>query len=282
MTIPTRDPYSRASLPPDGAFSRLRGVSALLAAFIAIALVLCAAPAYAQPRGDRIGVADLASGDWIESPSHAYRLVMQGDGNLVLYGPAGALWATYTSAPENSGAYLANQGDGNLVIYRPDRSVVWASRSHAAGGGTLIMQNDGNVVNYGAAGPFWSTYTNGGVSKMAASGAVAFARRQVGKPYVWGGNGPDAYDCSGLTSRAYASVGVSLHRTSQSQYLQGQAVARAALQPGDLVFYSGAQPGHVGIYVGNDEIINARNTQLGIIYNHITAPGSITGYRRYA
>jgi cell wall-associated NlpC family hydrolase len=68
------------------------------------------------------------------------------------------------------------------------------------------MQNDGNMVSNGPNGPIWSIYANGGVSKLAASGAVAFARKQLGKPYRWGATGPDAYDCSGLTQASYANV----------------------------------------------------------------------------
>ncbi|MFI6254344.1 C40 family peptidase [Streptomyces sp. NPDC051016] len=243
------------------------------------ALTLLAGPAAAQSVGDRISVGNLAAGAWIQSPNGAYKLSMQSDGNLVLYGPNGPLWATYTSG---SNARLANQNDGNLVIYRGDGSVAWASRSHASGGGTLVMQNDGNAVAYGASGPFWSTYTGGGVNKMAAAGAVAFARQQVGKPYRSGATGPDAYDCSGLTLKAYASVGIGLNRTSQDQYRQGSSVSQAALQPGDLVFYNGGSPTHVGMYVGNNEIINALNSNTGVRYDALTYPGSITGYRRYA
>ncbi|YCK35339.1 NlpC/P60 family protein [Actinomadura sp. ATCC 39365] len=282
MNIPAHDPHGGGGKLPAALRFRLRGTSALLAAFSVFLLVFSTSPADAQSRGDRIGVTNLGSTDWIESPNHAYRLVMQGDGNLALYGPSGVLWATYTNAAENNGAYLANQGDGNLVIYRPDRSVVWASRSHATGGGTLVIQDDGNVVAYGASGPFWTTYTNGGANKMAAAGAVAFARRQVGKPYVYGATGPNAFDCSGLSLKAYESVGIGLNRTSQGQYQQGWAVSRASLQPGDLVFYNGALPGHVGIYVGNDEIINALNSATGVRYDSINYPGSITGFRRYS
>jgi cell wall-associated NlpC family hydrolase len=281
MNIPARDLHSRSD-KSTGALSRLPKASALLAAFSMMVLMFSTAPADAQSMGDRIGVANLGSGDWIDSPSHAYRLIMQGDGNLALYGPGGPLWATYTNATANNGAYLANQGDGNLVIYRPDRSVVWASRSHAAGGGTLVIQDDGNVVAYGGSGPFWTTYTNNGTNKMAAAGAVAFARQQLGKEYKWGMSGPDKYDCSGLTLRAYGSVGVGLIHRSQDQYLQGWAVTRTSLQPGDLVFYNGTAPGHVGIYVGNDEIINALNAATGVRYDLINYPGPITGFRRYS
>ncbi|WP_410625912.1 NlpC/P60 family protein [Amycolatopsis sp. cmx-8-4] len=238
-----------------------------------------ALPASANQVGDRIGIANLASGDWPQSANGTYRLSMQTDGNLVLYGPQGALWATYTNG--NPSAYLANQGDGNLVIYRSDRSVAWASRSRSTGGGTLVMQNDGNVVAAGGAGPFWSTYTGGGVDKMAAAAAVAYARAQVGKAYVYGAEGPNSFDCSGLTKTAYAAGGVSLPHSSQSQYTLGWSIGRTDLQPGDLVFYYGPSPSHVAIYVGNDEVIQALNHNTGVRYDTVAYAGVPLGYRRY-
>lgn len=89
-----------------------------------------------------------------------------------------------------------------------------------------------------------------------ASAAVAFAYAQLGKPYGWGATGPHAYDCSGLTQAAWAAAGVSLPRTSQAQSGAGTPVSRDQLAPGDLVFYY-PSVSHVGIYVGNGQIIHA-------------------------
>lgn len=101
----------------------------------------------------------------------------------------------------------------------------------------------------------------------AASGgaatAVAFAKAQVGKAYVLGSTGPNAYDCSGLTGAAWRAAGVSLPRTSQGQAGAGVKVSLAQIQPGDLViFYSGAS--HVGIYVGGGMIVDAANPRAGV------------------
>jgi len=86
--------------------------------------------------------------------------------------------------------------------------------------------------------------------------ALAFARAQLGKPYRFGATGPNAYDCSGLTGAAWRAAGVSLSRTSQSQFHDGRPVAKSDLQPGDLVFfYSGIS--HVGLYAGNGMILHA-------------------------
>ncbi|MFC4503148.1 MULTISPECIES: C40 family peptidase [Streptomyces] len=91
-----------------------------------------------------------------------------------------------------------------------------------------------------------------------ASTAVSFAYSKLGSPYVWGATGPDSFDCSGLMLAAYRSAGVSLPRTTYAQIGAGQRVSRAELLPGDLVFfYSGIS--HVGLYIGNGQMIHAPN-----------------------
>jgi cell wall-associated NlpC family hydrolase len=88
-----------------------------------------------------------------------------------------------------------------------------------------------------------------------AGTAVKFAYAQLGKPYEWAAEGPNSYDCSGLTLAAWRAAGVTLPHSAEMQYNSLPHVSRAALQPGDLVFYSNL--GHVGIYVGNSQIIHA-------------------------
>lgn len=88
--------------------------------------------------------------------------------------------------------------------------------------------------------------------------AVAFAYSALCLPYVWGGTGPDAYDCSGLTQAAWAHAGVSIPRDTYSQWGSLPHVSKSELQPGDLVFFESL--GHVGIYVGNGLMIDAPAT----------------------
>ncbi|MDX3753082.1 NlpC/P60 family protein [Streptomyces sp. AK08-02] len=89
-----------------------------------------------------------------------------------------------------------------------------------------------------------------------AEKALAFARAQVGKPYVWGAAGPDSYDCSSLTQAAWWAAGVSLPRTTYDQVNAGTTVSLSDIQPGDLVFfYEGIS--HVGLYIGNGMMIHA-------------------------
>ena len=93
-------------------------------------------------------------------------------------------------------------------------------------------------------------------SNAGAQRAVDFALAQIGKPYVFGAAGPDAFDCSGLTMAAWAAGGVALPHLAASQYDYGTHVSASQLQPGDLVFLY--QPiGHVSIYVGNGMVVSA-------------------------
>lgn len=85
------------------------------------------------------------------------------------------------------------------------------------------------------------------------------AMSKVGSPYAWGATGPNAFDCSGLTSWAYKQVGKSIPRTSDAQAGSGQQVPLNALRPGDIVSYYGGAS-HVGIYVGNGKVVQALNS----------------------
>ncbi|MFF8829056.1 NlpC/P60 family protein [Streptomyces sp. NPDC015131] len=89
-----------------------------------------------------------------------------------------------------------------------------------------------------------------------AAAAVAAARSALGKPYVWGANGPSGFDCSGLMQWSYAQAGVGLPRTSQAQRDAGRHVPLSEARPGDLVTYRD-DASHVGMYVGNGQVIHA-------------------------
>jgi peptidoglycan DL-endopeptidase CwlO len=89
-----------------------------------------------------------------------------------------------------------------------------------------------------------------------AAKALAFARAQIGKPYVWGATGPGSYDCSGLTQAAWKAAGVDLPRTTYDQVNAGTTVSLSAARPGDLIFFYD-NIGHVGLYIGNGMMIHA-------------------------
>lgn len=92
---------------------------------------------------------------------------------------------------------------------------------------------------------------------MGAAEAIAFARAQLGKPYVFGATGPDSYDCSGLVQAACKAGGASIPRVTYDQIFAGSEVARNDLLPGDLVF---PDIGHVQMYTGNNMVIEAPHT----------------------
>lgn len=108
-----------------------------------------------------------------------------------------------------------------------------------------------------------SSSTNGSQSSSSAvdgNAVVSYARQFLGLPYVWGGNGPNYFDCSGLTKYVYAHFGIVLGRTSYVQETAGYAVSYADAIPGDLITWNG----HCGIYAGNGMVINAMNPSMGI------------------
>jgi len=108
--------------------------------------------------------------------------------------------------------------------------------------------------------------------------ALRAAATQLGKPYVWGAEGPNSYDCSGLTSWAFKKAGVTLPRSSSQQALVGRAVSWDQLQPGDLVFYY-SPVSHVGIYAGNGTFIDAPQSGDVVKYQKVSR-SAFTGARR--
>jgi len=119
----------------------------------------------------------------------------------------------------------------------------------------------------------------------AARQAIAFAQAQLGKPYLWGGTGPDRFDCSGLTMMAYRSAGVSLPRTSRQQWYGGPHVrSMLDLEPGDLVFYAYDLRGpstihHMGMYIGSGLMIEAPYTGSVVRIRSINRPDYIGAVR---
>ncbi len=113
----------------------------------------------------------------------------------------------------------------------------------------------GTSESSGSATPPSSASTDSSYATKAEK-ALAFARAQIGKPYVWGATGPGSYDCSGLTQAAWKAAGVTLPRTTYDQVNAGTTVPVSEAQPGDLVFFY-ADVTHVGIYIGNGMMIHA-------------------------
>ena len=153
-----------------------------------------------------------------------------------------------------------------------DRSTPAASRADRTSAGS-------STANAPAPAPAPAASAPVAAGSGAAATAVQTAMAQLGKPYVWAAAGPSSFDCSGLVQYAYAAAGVSLPHSSGAQASMGQAVSRDQLQPGDLIaFYSPVS--HIGIYIGNGQMVHAPTSGDVVKVASIDVMGSITAMRR--
>lgn len=140
--------------------------------------------------------------------------------------------------------------------------------------------SNGNTINN------TNTVTNVNNSSVTSSKmdkAMKLLEDQIGKPYVWGANGPNSFDCSGLVRYVYKNaLGKDIPRVSYDQSKFGQAVDKKNLQPGDLVFFDTMNKGrvsHVGMYIGNDEFIHASNPKDGVKKSKLSSSYYQKAYR---
>lgn len=134
------------------------------------------------------------------------------------------------------------------------------------GGVTGYVSSDYMVTCMDAAG----ARGDGSAASASSLGqqAVEYAKQFLGRPYVWGGNGPNSFDCSGFTKYVYAHFGCTLNRTASAQLSNGTAVSRGEWQPGDLIFFNNGRVStpvsHVGIYVGDGVFIHASTNSYAV------------------
>jgi peptidoglycan DL-endopeptidase CwlO len=165
-------------------------------------------------------------------------------------------------------------------------SEVETDASKYASGGYLVSQNSPNTSGQSPAGCTGALLDALSLPNIAVATAIQFAENQIGKPYVFGATGPDAYDCSGLVMMAYRAAEINIPRTSAEQYHFGAQVAASAVSPGDLVFFKGADgtianPGHVGLVIGKNTMIEAYATGFPVRVSTFglktSPPGEQTG-----
>jgi peptidoglycan DL-endopeptidase CwlO len=244
-----------ASAPPSGFEAVLQQVSSLSA--------LAGSPAPASP-----GTPDL-------SGSFGYPLE-EGDPIPAGTGSSGAPGGGISAGPSGSsttagaaGAATGYQLANAMTSLTGQNAAPWSAQS--------------GDVQTAAAGSGPSSQA-GGSSDSSSFGAsvVADAQKYLGVPYQWGGTNPaQGVDCSGLVQDVFGDLGVSLPRTSQEQANVGVAVPSvAAAQPGDLVFFPGTDgtasaPGHVGIYIGNGQMIDAPYTGADVRVDPVGDPTAI-------
>ncbi|MFC6706854.1 C40 family peptidase [Flexivirga alba] len=151
------------------------------------------------------------------------------------------------------GNYLKVLGRANTILDAAKRTT-----AHLDCGGQTGGKAPPNGGSFGL--PVGFTLPAG--TSAPATSAVTTALAQLGKPYVWAASGPNAYDCSGLTSASWATAGVQLGRTTKQQVNDGVPTDVAQLLPGDLILTPGsygtlASPGHVGMYIGRALVVEA-------------------------
>lgn len=165
--------------------------------------------------------------------------------------PSAARYLKHNGAPERmrTAIFMYNHSDEYV-----DLVLSWAER-YASGSFTVVQANGVDCAD---------TVGLPGAGSEIIQRIIDFAMAQRGKPYVFGANGPDAWDCSSLIQAAYRTIGVSIPRTTFEQWPFGVKVPKGQEQPGDLVFFNSGpgtaadNPGHVGMVIGNGKMIVAR------------------------
>ena len=220
----------------------------------------------------QIGIGGAAGNTWGGAPVHPAGEQVGGvatdgnsDGIASVYQPADAI--------DGAAKYLVEHGaltnpSGAIFAYNHLTSYVQAVLGWAgvyAGGGFTVTAATAPALQASCQ----PGTTSIAVPNQSVAAVIAFARQQIGKPYLWGGTGPDAFDCSGLVMMAYRAAGVDIPRTADLQWLWGPRVSPGHEEPGDLVFFAGSDgtttsPGHVGLVIGHDLMIEAYATGFPI------------------
>jgi len=229
----------------------------------------------------QIGIRGAAGNVWGGLPVHPASEVVNGVATDEDGGPTASV---YDPADAIAGAakYLLEfdvQTNPSAAIFAYNhlqsyvQSVLFYAGAYAGGNFSVVsaqMPSGSSVAGCtGTAGGVAGGVPSIGAPNQLVAAAIGYAEQQLGKPYLFGGTGPDAFDCSGLVLMAYRSAGVNLERTSQQQWATEVRIPAAQAQPGDLVFFAGADgtptsPGHVGLVIGGGKMIEAYATGFPI------------------
>ena len=225
----------------------------------------------------QIGIEGASGNSWGGAPIHPAGQVVSGvatdengDGVANVYDPPDAIAG---AAKYLLQANVQANPSAAIFAYNHLQSYVQSVLMYAgqyAGGNFSVVSAQLPAANTVAG----CVQTTGGVPAVqaptaAVATAITFAEQQLGKPYLWGGTGPDAFDCSGLVMMAYRAAGINIARTSEQQWVTEQHVPASQVRPGDLVFFVGADgtptsPGHVGLVIGGGKMIEAYATGFPI------------------
>jgi cell wall-associated NlpC family hydrolase len=176
--------------------------------------------------------------------------------------------------PATFAQYAVNADPGQLLTpYDPADAIYTAARMLCADGARSGTQAgiqqaifDYNHATWYVADVLaWAGRYASQAGTSGVATAIANAEAQIGKPYCWGGQGPACFDCSGLVFAAYATAGIHIARTTYQWQQDGPQIPLSQIQPGDLLFSAGADgtpanPGHVVMYLGSDQVIQVPQT----------------------
>jgi peptidoglycan DL-endopeptidase CwlO len=240
----------------------------------------------------QIGIGGAAGNVWGGPPIHPASEQFggvandeSGNGTDDVYDPADAIAGAARYLLENG---VQNNVPGAIFAYNHLESYVQAVLYYA----NLYAQGGYTVSQVSVASAQQCVTTTGEqVPNQSVATAIAYAEAQIGKPYVWGGTGPDGYDCSGLVMMAYRAAGIDIPRTSQQQWAWGPKIQPGAEEPGDLVFFAGSDgtptdPGHVGLVIGKNRMVEAYATGFPIrissfgTSNSAPGDGTVVGFTR--
>lgn len=231
----------------------------------------------------QIGIGGASSDTWATVATDE-----NGDGTASVYDPADAI--------AGAAKYLVEHGAQQSIptaIFAYNHAdwyvqeVLSSASTYATGGFTIadVTPNGGSAAAASAAGQ--SCTQNSVLASFVAPNAtvataVNYAEAQLGKPYLFGGTGPDSFDCSGLVMMAYRAAGVNIVRTSEEQWATLPHVAASKVLPGDLVFFIGGDgtptsPGHVGLVIAKNTMIEAYATGTPIRISTFGMPRSAPG-----
>jgi len=176
----------------------------------------------------------------------------------------------------------ANQAADRLAAAQAHEAALRAARQAALAAAAARQAAVAGGPDPTVQAPAWAG--SSGAPASQGDAAADWALSQLGKPYLWGGAGPDAYDCSGLTMMAWAHAGVQLLHWTGYQWIEGPHVPLDQLQRGDLVFYATntSDPTtihHVGLYIGNGMMVDAPYTGAFVRIDSIYDPGLIGAVR---
>jgi cell wall-associated NlpC family hydrolase len=230
----------------------------------------------------QFGVGGVIGDTWGGAPVHpasqhtgGYGIDGDRNGIVDVYDPGDAI-------PSAAAFLVAHGAPGNI----PAALTAW---DHLPGYLTQVMRWAGTYASTGAAAlaaaaaPACQQLNAAPLPAGTAGKILGYAEQQLGKPYLWGATGPDAFDCSGLAMMAYRAAGITIPRTSQAQWAYGKQIPASQARPGDLVFFAGSDgtmtaPGHVGIVLTPGTMIDAPYTGQVVREEPISDTAGLVGY----